>query len=100
MCMHIYVYVGLCVCVYVGYVDVGRCICVYVHVCMFMCVCLYVYVCMCVCVYMGMCGFNLDRQNCMCARASAFYFFTFIMMEVWYNLDGLLFIFILSIYLP
>ena len=29
-------------------------------------------------------GFNLDRQNCLCA---VFYCFTFIMMEVWYNLD-------------
>ena len=40
----------------------------------------------CVCVY-EVCGFNLDRQNWLCARAAAFYFFAFIMMEVWYNLD-------------
>ena len=29
-------------------------------------------------VYLSMrlvCGFNLDRQNCLCARAAAFYFY-------------------------
>ena len=74
VCMYVCVYVCVYVCMFV---------CVYVCVCVYMCV--YLYVRMCICVYVD--GFNPDRQDCLCARAAAFLFFTFIMMEVWYNLD-------------
>ena len=66
-------------------VSVCMCVCVSVYVCVYECICMCVCtgVCMCMHVY----GFNLDKQNCLCAQAAAFYFFTFRMMEVWYNLD-------------
>ena len=72
MCMCV-----VCACVPVCLVCVPVCL-VRVPVCL---VCVPV----CACVYV--CGFNLDRQNCPCAWAAAFQFFTFIMMEVWYNLE-------------
>ena len=40
--MYIYMYVCMCLCVYVG-------------VCWYVCMCVRVYVCMCVCVYVCMC---------------------------------------------
>ena len=68
---------------YLRLASVSVCHCMWC-VCVFACVvCLGVYD-MSLC---GVYGFNLDRQNCLGARAAAFYVLTFIMTEVWYNLD-------------
>ena len=68
------------------------CVCVFVSVCesVFVIVCVSV----CVSVYLWreevvrieLLGFRMWVCEC-CAQAAAFYFCTFIMMEVWYNSD-------------
>ena len=85
MQMHVASHVGwACGCVWV-------CRCASVWVCG--CVSGWMFGCGCadvdVCVSVEVCGclFNLDRQDCLCAWAAAFTFLTFIMLEVWYNLD-------------